>query len=165
MTTTEFLQKYTARHVGIATGLPVVVLKMLPDGKCPFVTEKGCRIYSHRPTPCRLYPLARVRVDNQVQYYLLKEEFCLGHSEGREWSVKEWVEDQQAEDYNSMNDLFFKLISAKNRSGRSLNKDELEKIYRMCFDVDSFKKEYGIEDDIKALEEGIKLAINLILSV
>ncbi len=163
--TTEFLERYTSHHIGIATGLPVVVLKMLPDGRCPFVTENGCSIYADRPTPCRLYPLARVRAGDEVQYYLLREDFCMGHMEGKEWSVVEWVEDQEAEDYNEMNDLFFELISAKNRSGRNLTDGELERIYRACFDVDWFKKETGIDGDLEALKEGIRFSIDLISHV
>ncbi|MCW3980682.1 MAG: YkgJ family cysteine cluster protein [Candidatus Bathyarchaeota archaeon] len=27
------------------------------SGKCVFLLEKGCRIYSHRPEGCRLYPV------------------------------------------------------------------------------------------------------------
>jgi len=165
ITTSEFLERYTSKHIGITTGLPVVVLKMLPDGRCPFVTEKGCSIYKYRPSPCRLYPVVRVRVRDEVQYYLLKEDFCAGHMENREWSVTEWIRDQEAEKYNEMNDVFFELISAKNKAGRDLTEEELEKIYRVCFDVDQFKREKGINDDLDALKKGIKSSINLILSV
>jgi len=163
LTTDRFLEKYTTWHVGMATGLPVVVLKMLPDGNCPFVTESGCSIYNHRPTPCRLYPLARVRVGDEVQYYLLREDFCLGHSESRDWSPEEWVVDQGAQEYNSMNDLFFELIAAKNRAGKNLTDEEINAIYKACFDIDGFKHETGIEDDIEALKEGIRFSIGLIL--
>ncbi|MBO8179554.1 MAG: YkgJ family cysteine cluster protein [Archaeoglobus sp.] len=164
ITTTEFLERYTSRHVGMATGLPVIVLKMV-DERCPFVTDKGCSIYPHRPTPCRLYPLARVRVGEEVQYYLLREEFCLGHEEDKEWSPQKWIEDQKAMEYNSMNDLFFELISAKNRSGKFLNREEIEKIYKYCFDIDRFKVEAGIEDDIEALKEGIRQSIKIVSSL
>lgn len=164
ITTTEFLEKYTSRHLGIATGLPVVVLKMV-DGKCPFVTDRGCTIYAYRPTPCRLYPLARVRIGEEVQYYLLKEDFCLGHEEEKEWSPEKWVEDQKAMDYNSMNDLFFELISAKNRSEKMLNSGEIEEVYRCCFDIDTFKLETGINDDVEALKEGIKHSIEIVSSL
>ena len=149
-------------HVGMATGLPVVTLKMLPDGRCPFVTEGGCRIYSHRPTPCRLYPLARVRVGEEVQYYLLKEDFCLGHLESKEWSPEDWVDDQEAEEYISMNDLFFQLIAIKNKSKRELNSEEIGEIYRACFDIDEFKGRMGIDDDIEALKQGVEFAVGVV---
>ncbi|WP_202319439.1 YkgJ family cysteine cluster protein [Archaeoglobus neptunius] len=161
VTTTGFLEKYTEMHIGPATGLPVVVLKM--SGKCPFVSEKGCAIYSHRPTACRLYPLARVRVGDQIQYYLVREEFCKGHEESMEWHVGEWVRDQGAEEYNSMNDIFFQLITAKNRVCRSLSRDEIRKIYESCFDIDSFRARTGIRDDLEALMEGIRFSISLLL--
>ncbi len=164
ITTKEFLERYTSAHVGFATGLPVVVLKMV-DEKCPFVTENGCSTYAFRPTSCRLYPLARVRIGEEVHYYLLREEFCLGHEEERVWSPERWVEDQKATEYNAMNDLFFELISAKKRSGKMLKEDEIEKIYRYCFDTDSFKLEAGIENDIDALREGIRKSVEIVSSL
>lgn len=162
MKTGEFLEKYTSMHVGMATGLPVVVLKMLPDGSCPFVTERGCSIYANRPTSCRLYPLARVRVGEEVQYYLLKEEFCLGHLEVKKWSPEEWVDDQDAAEYIIMNDLFFQLIAAKNRAERDLGEDEVMEVYMACFDIDDFKGQMGIDDDLEALKRGIELAIEVV---
>ncbi len=159
ITTSEFLEKYTAWHVGMATGLPVVVLKM-QNGKCPFVTERGCSIYNDRPTPCRLYPLVRVRSHGEERYYLLVEEFCRGHGEDRWWDVREWIEDQQVEEYNRMNDLFFELISAA--SGRELSEEKVRKIYESCFDVDSFKATIGIDDDVEAVMAGIRYAIEVV---
>ena len=135
---------------------------MRSDGKCPFVTEDGCSIYGNRPTSCRLYPLARVRAGDEVQYYLLVEDFCRGHLESREWDVHEWIKDQQVEEYNNMNDLFFQLIAAKERCGRDLSKVEVERVYSLCFDTDRLKLETGIEDDKKAMVEGIKLATRIV---
>jgi len=163
LTTDKFLERYTTWHVGIATGLPVVVLKMLSDGNCPLVTESGCSIYNHRPTPCRLYPLVRVRAGEEVQYYLLREDFCLGHLESKSWSLEEWVDDQELLEYNHMNDLFFELIAVKNRTGKNLTDREINAIYRACFDIDGFKSNTGIEDDIEALRKGIMFSIRLIL--
>ncbi len=144
---------------GLATGLPVVVLRM-QNGRCPFVTKKGCRIYNDRPTPCRLYPLVRVKTGDDVQYYLLVEDFCRGHEEGRWWSIEEWIEDQQVEEYNRMNDLFFELIAAGR--GRELPEEKLKKIYEVCFDVDRFKNITGIENDAEAIVAGIRYAIEIV---
>ncbi len=161
MTTAQFLEKYTTWHVGMATGLPVVILKM-QNGRCPFVTENGCSIYRSRPTPCRLYPLVRARTGENEHYFLLEEEFCKGHGKGRWWSVEEWLEDQEVKEYNKMNDLFFELISAKNRVRRELSESDLREIYTACFDIDGLKFSKGIQSDVEALVAGIRLAIQVV---
>ncbi len=138
ITSTEFLKKYTTWHIGYYTGLPVVMLKMEP--KCPFVSEEGCTIYEDRPSSCRLYPLARVKIGNEEYYYIVKEDFCKGFEEDKEWTVEEWIKDQGAEVYNRMNDVFMELISAKNRCKRELSEDEIKMVYTACFDIDRFRE-------------------------
>ncbi len=145
ITTSEFLRRYTSWHVGMATGLPVVVLS---GERCPFVSSAGCRVYPDRPSACRLYPLVRVRSESGEQYYLLREEFCLGFGEEKEWSVEEWIEDQEAEVYNDMNDIFAELIAAA--SGRLLSHEDVRKIYAACFDFDD-ERLAGIDELIDAL--------------
>lgn len=152
-TTGEFLRKYTTWHIGIATGMPVVTFK---EDNCPFVSREGCRVYSHRPTACRLYPLARVKVGDEEFYFLIREDFCLGHG-GKEWSVEEWLEDQGVKNYNRMNDVFFELVALKPK----LSKELAERIVKIVFDIDGFKKEMEIEDDEEALKVSVKVAAEL----
>ena len=159
LSSSEFLQRYTTWHVGYATGLPVVVLKS-DSGKCPFVSNEGCRVYPNRPSACRLYPLVRVKVGDEEYYYLLKEEFCLGFNETKEWSVEEWIDDQGARIYNEMNDIFAELIAAAR--GKSLSLEDIKKIYTACFDIDRFDSDLSGEE---LLRESLKWAISYVQSL
>ncbi len=162
MSSTEFLEKYTEWHVGAATGLPVVTLKPENDA-CPFVTEKGCSVYSDRPASCRLYPLVRMRSPEEEYYHIVYEDFCEGHRQQKEWSVKEWIEDQGAEIYNRMNDVFMELVLGLYSSGKRLDEEEMAKFYTACYDVDMLRRvsdEFGCEvkeDDVEQMLEGIEL--------
>ncbi len=163
LSSSEFLKKYTTWHIGFNTGLPVVTLRMKNDLKCPFVTKEGCKIYKDRPSSCRLYPLARVKVGDKEYYYIVKEEHCKGFNENKIWSVEEWLKDQEAEIYNKMNDLFMELIAAKQRIGRKLNHEEIQLFYLACFNIDEFRKfalKEGIlnksMDDVELMKFGFK---------
>jgi len=164
ITSSEFLEKYTIRQIGPSTGLPVVVLK-LKDKKCPFVSEDGCTIYKDRPGACRLYPLVRMRSKNEEYYYILREDFCAGFKEEKEWTVGEWLEDQGANRYNEMNDVFMELVLGIYTTGKKLNDEELQKFYMACYDVDRFREfalanlgvsDEVIRDDEKLIEFGIE---------
>lgn len=145
----EFLAHYTASHIGPRSGLPVVNLKMENNAKqnCPFVTPKGCSVYSDRPGACRSYPLGRVAVkrretQKQEEFFLLvREPHCLGFNEKTEWKVTDWINDQEINTYNTMNDLLMEVISIKNQNGRdSLSREKQELFYTACYDLDRFKE-------------------------
>ncbi|RLI73353.1 YkgJ family cysteine cluster protein [Archaeoglobales archaeon] len=166
LTSTEFLKKYTTWHIGFNTGLPVVVLKMRDDLTCPFVSDDGCLIYKDRPSSCRLYPLARIKLKDGEYYYIVKEDHCKGFDEDKEWTVREWLEDQEVNEYNKMNDLFMGLISSKYKSNKKLDDKEIQLFYMACFDVDRFRGfvaennllntfNVDIKDDIELMKFGI----------
>ena len=86
------------------------------DDTCPFVGENMCTIYPARPSSCRLYPLFRIKVkEDEEYYYILKEDHRKGFKEDEEWTIDEWFEDQGARIYNEMNDIFMEIILARNR--------------------------------------------------
>ena len=168
----RFLERYTLRHVGPASGLPIVTINMLDqeDLQCPFVSAQGCSVYPDRPGFCRIYPLARVvrkrpgQTVCEESYMLIKEPHCLGFLEARAWTVKAWKQDQGIQPYNDMSDLLMDIISSKNRSGRGeLTHEEKELFYLACYDMDRFRDfafdkrlwEAGpVEvDDVEALKE------------
>lgn len=140
LTSTEFLEKYTTCQIGDSSGLPVVFLKMKEDSSCPFVTEEGCSIYSDRPGSCRLYPLARMRSKKEEYYYIVRENHCKGFEEETEWSVREWLEEQGAEIYNEMNDLFMEVLASRMKCPeRQFTDKELKMFYMACYNIDRFK--------------------------
>ena len=62
-------------------------LKKRPfDGGCVFLDPetKRCRIYSHRPLACRLYPFVFVKHGTRMEIYIKEDPFCPGidHPQG-----------------------------------------------------------------------------------
>ncbi len=151
MNSGEFLKRYTSIHVGFGSGLPVVTLKMEgPYLKCPFLEEaKGCTVYDARPGACRTYPLARMarrskgKAGVEEFYYVVREPDCKGFKDCKEWTVKEWKENEGIEPYNEMNDIFGELLQAKTESSmENLTADQIEIFYMGCYDIDSFRQSF-----------------------
>ena len=118
-----FLESYTTQQTGPKTGLPIITLKPNDPHKltCPFVTSSGCSVYEDRPSSCRTYPLVRMasrsRETGKIteQYILLKESHCVGFEQGRTWTIRKWIQDQDVTLYNEMNDMLLEIIGLKNR--------------------------------------------------
>ncbi|MEA1948569.1 MAG: hypothetical protein U9N83_14845 [Thermodesulfobacteriota bacterium] len=47
----------------------------------------------------------------KVLYFIMRHDHCLGHKESLEWTVTEWIKDQQIELYNEINDLWVDIDS------------------------------------------------------
>ena len=155
----HFLEKYTLQHLGPESGLPIVTLKPADPRllRCPFVSPSGCTVYSHRPSSCRTYPLARLPTRSrdsgaiQEHYAMMKESHCRGFEGGATQTVRGWIEAQGLAAYNVMNDLLMEVISLKNR----LLPDPLDMKSRhlfhiACYDLDRFRTiifEKGLLDD------------------
>ncbi|MGA6926268.1 MAG: YkgJ family cysteine cluster protein [Desulfosarcina sp.] len=149
LSSSDFLKAYTVDGTGQGSGLPVVSLRFddSNDLACPFVTDSGCRVYHARPASCRTYPLAR-GVSRQREtgrltehWALIREPHCLGFLNGRLQTVADWVEDQQLETHNRMNDLLLELISLKNRLRPGpLSPVARQQAYTALYDLDVFEK-------------------------
>ncbi|MBF0378397.1 MAG: YkgJ family cysteine cluster protein [Desulfamplus sp.] len=186
----EFLKKYTSRHNGPESGLPVVTFKPDPASglACPFVRESGCSVYKDRPASCRMYPIARAVVRSRQtgelseHFALIEEPHCCGfaHKNGyihrninqknnqpesqyshkgeskeiyqeegeggvqthlkQTLTVREWLESQDVEVHNQMNDKMVEIISLKNRiiQGK-LDGADGDRFYLACYDLDTFR--------------------------
>jgi Fe-S-cluster containining protein len=148
LSSSAFLKNHTLRHIGPASGLPIVTINMPEQDnlQCPFVNEQGCSVYADRPGFCRIYPMARIlkkRPNQSVSeesYMLIKEPHCLGFLESKPWTAKAWEEDQSVQPYNEMSDLLMEIIASMNRSGRKeLADEERELFYLACYDTDRFR--------------------------
>lgn len=144
----EFLREYGATNIGIVSGFPVMTLRMNKDEAktCPFVTPEGCTVYSDRPASCRSYPLGRLVEKNRdtggkkETYFLFQEDHCCGFEETSEWTIEQWLADQEIEVYNQMNDLFMELIISRDRSGKTrLTDEEMRNFALACYNIDKFK--------------------------
>ena len=145
-----FLERYTTQQTGPETGLPIITLKTNDPHKlrCPFVTSSGCSVYEDRPSSCRIYPLVRMasrsRETGKIaeQYILLKESHCLGFEQGRTWTIREWIQDQNVTIYNEMNDMLLEIIGLKNRLlPGSLDIKSRFAFHMALYDVDTFRSQ------------------------
>jgi hypothetical protein len=144
----QFLKTHTIRHIGPETGLPVVSLRFdnRTNRQCPFVTPKGCRVYTDRPASCRLYPLARGTSRNRKSgrisehFALIQEPHCRGFCQKTARTARGWMRDQGLEPYNRFNDLFLEMISLKNHLIPGPLTPEPEALfYTALYDIDSFR--------------------------
>ncbi|MCP4686461.1 MAG: YkgJ family cysteine cluster protein [Desulfobacterales bacterium] len=165
MTSGEFLQRYTAEHMGPETGLPVITLKPEnpDDMKCPFVTPAGCSVYPDRPASCRIYPMARAVARSREtgrlteHFAILKEPHCLGHRQDQRQTASDWITDQGMVEYNELNDMFLEIISLKNVGHPNpLDIRERHMFHLAMYDIDAFRAnalEKGLLDDLDAPPE------------
>ncbi len=154
LTSEEFLAIYTEPEMLEKTELPVVKLKLLDNDRksCPFVhDEKGCVIYEHRPTTCRYYPLGVGALSyssnpenekNDEFFFTIKEKHCHGFKEDKEWTVREWREDQGIEIREELDDKWMDLIVRKKTVPTSLKltPKSRELFFMVCYNLTQFKK-------------------------
>ncbi|WP_228721380.1 YkgJ family cysteine cluster protein [Desulfosediminicola ganghwensis] len=143
----EFLQQYTLPTYLENTDMPGVMIKMREeDNKCPFVTPDGCTVYTDRPSACRYYPVGMADFHEGGQkdadgnetfgaddkfYFVVKEDYCKGHEEDKEWTVREWREDQGVDVRDEMNREWLRLVMRRKSHGKQATLSEQAK--RMFF--------------------------------
>lgn len=152
LTSGEFLAKYTYIDIDEKTSHPFVFLKMNKDNErsCPFVTPEGCTIYSDRPANCRYYPVGQAslkKMDDKTNqtiteefYFFIREPHCLGFKENKEWSIREWRDDQGVDIYDEMNRGWKEILFRRNLPGHSLDEKKQKAFYMACYDVDRFRR-------------------------
>ncbi|MFC1812976.1 YkgJ family cysteine cluster protein [Thermodesulfobacteriota bacterium] len=146
----QFLERHTFSAIRDNPYFPNLMLKMSDreDKACPFLTPDGCTIYEDRPFSCRAYPLERAvaRIGNAsgrtACYFITHHPYCLGHKESREWTVNEWIEDQQIQLYNDMNDLWVDIdtLFRENPWGpQGMDSPAFKMAFMACFNIDKLK--------------------------
>jgi Fe-S-cluster containining protein len=157
----DFLRKYTSRHTGPESGLPIVTLKPKDTHRltCPFVTATGCRVYENRPSSCRTYPLirgvARSRSTGEMteQFVVLKEPHCMGFKKGHTQTIRQWIDGQGIADYNKNNDKLMQIIILKNRLiPGPLDAKSSQQFQTALYDLDDFRtqiKHNGLLDNFQ----------------
>ena len=147
----EFLDKYTILPVHKEMKTPVVVLRMNDDEakSCPMVTGEGCSIYSDRPWPCRMYPLGLASQRGAPEggpggrfYFLMREQGCRGFDEQpREWTVRQWLDDQGVDAYDYWGDQFKELaLHPFFEDGGTLSPEKMHMFFTACYDLDKFRE-------------------------
>jgi Fe-S-cluster containining protein len=158
LTSGQFLEHYTAQHIGPDSGLPIITIKPADqrDLICPFVTPDGCSVYEDRPSSCRTYPLmrgvSRSRETGRMveQFMVLKEPHCRGFENGITRTVQEWIDEQGTAAYNEINDKLLQIISLKNMRLRGvLDIKSRHMFFTALYDLDNFRKQV-IENNLLA---------------
>lgn len=170
LTTSELFKKdFITVFTGSESGLPLCMISM--DKLCPFLapaylaenikiakdlkkptTNYICSINKHKPMMCRLYPLGRIiKMDKDSdkmssKFVLLEEPVCKKAFEnGKEWTLKEWLEDIEFKHYSEGSANFANLIkfiddkgfNANAKTGKLKKDGSLLKIIKiMLYDFD-----------------------------
>lgn len=120
----EFLRSHTTMHMVPETNFPEFRLRMTDNEAraCPFVREQGCSVYADRPGACRMYPLGRAtRPDGaggvSEQFFIVREDHCLGFNEKDEWTGASWKQDQGFVAYTASNDRYMHLLARIRQAG------------------------------------------------
>ena len=145
----EFLLRFTKPLFLEKTDMPGVKLNLDEDGRCPFVTEKGCTIYPYRPTTCRYYPVGMSFFHEAADeggaaeefYFLVKEDHCKGHEEDQNMTIREWRQDQGIDESDEMNREWMELVMRRKSFGLQATLSEpAQKIFFMAStDLDKFR--------------------------
>ena len=144
----EFLDRHTDCGFDENRPLPVVYLRMSPNGRrtCPFVSPQGCLVYEDRPSACRIYPIAMAsrlhRIHGSVleNYFVLREDHCLGFEEDRRWQIDEWLNDQGLDEYRRQNDLWMAIITHPRLRNDPLPQKQQQMFFIAAYNLDRFRK-------------------------
>jgi len=143
----EFLDRYTLTPCFPEQRFPLVILKMDPETKmCPFVSEQGCGVYRDRPWSCRMYPLGAaepkvVTPEDRPFHFVILEDLCKGHEGGQSRTVREWMAEQGAEEYEMMSVSFKDLTLHDFWDGKDeLTPEQADMFYMACYDLDRFRR-------------------------
>jgi len=149
MTADEFLLRFTTPTYVQKTDLPGVKIHLDKDGRCPFVTDKGCTIYPERPSACRYYPIGMANfheggqegVQSEKFFFVVKEDHCKGHEEDKEWTIREWRADQGVDLCDEMNKEWLEIVMRRRSFGHQASMSEqAQKIFFMAStDIDKFR--------------------------
>ena len=102
------------RHVEVVlregSAFPSVLLTMADNAErtCPFLSPDGCTVYPDRPDTCRTFPIEVGRLyeadtgSGRPVYFFRPPDFCQGQHETQEWTISEWIADQQAAEHQKM---------------------------------------------------------------
>ena len=109
----EIVAKHTNGYIGDASHVPVFVLKERLDGSCSFLRKGHCMIQENKPVVCALFPLGRYfDVQKQEFHYFVNPHTCQnGKKTGREWTLREWLDEFKVNETEQMTAMWYELLS------------------------------------------------------
>lgn len=158
LSTPEILEKYTVICAGSHPFFPGLKLNLIPNEQrdCPFLSASGCRIYSHRPSACRTYPLER-GVERpgkdkamQIHYFMTHHPYCKGHDEDYSYSLKQWEREQRLDECNFYNELWAEVdafFASNPWEGEGFAGPRQKLAFMVCYNLDIFR-DYVVEHNL-----------------
>lgn len=128
-------------ELSVHDGIIVPNIKMVDDGRCPFLGAKGrCTIHRFRSGLCRLFPLGRgFEEDGSIIYYVLNSELGCEKLKGpgSDVIIREWLgienldmyEKYQSRWHSLKKKLAEQLMHADENESRELNAQFLDAFY------------------------------------
>jgi Fe-S-cluster containining protein len=146
----EFIELYTEAVLPKGQYFPEVLLKMSDNKEqtCPFLSEAGCSVYTHRPDSCRNFPVEHGVVYNnegkiEKQVHLFRPpDFCQGRFEKKEHTLLSWAEDQNAVLTNKMTLLWSetaKYFYSDIWGGEGPYGKKAKMVFMAAYNIDSFR--------------------------
>lgn len=149
LTSSAFLARDTLPFEIDKDGLPGVRLRRDDEtGACPYVRKEGCSVYSDRPLACRYYPIGLLSMRKQGEshdensFFIVKEDYCLGHHEARSLTIKEYRQEQETNEYEEINREWQQIILKKRSSGAAVGKPSVRSFqlfFLGCYNIDNFR--------------------------
>ena len=150
LTSEEILARHTITALRENPYFPNVMLRMSdqPGNPCSFLTEKGCTVYGDRPYSCRAYPLEPAMSgdsDSQlkIRCYVVCHSHCLGHREAGQWTARQWMKDQQLDEYNDINAAWARVdaLLRQNPFGeKGVDSPAMKMVYMASYNMDTFRR-------------------------
>jgi len=141
----EFLLRYTKPFYLEKTDMPGVQIHLTAEGRCPFVTDEGCLVYTDRPSACRYYPIGMAHFherpddpneageESEKFFFKVKESYCKGHEEDKHWTVREWRADQGIDFRDEINKPWMELVMRRKSFGyQATLSEQAQKIFFMA---------------------------------
>jgi len=145
----EFILRYTKPTFIQKTDMPGVQIHLTKEGRCPFVTEEGCLVYTDRPSACRYYPVGMAdfhegsQEDQETEkfFFMVKEDYCKGHLEDKVWTVREWQADQELDERDELNKGWMELVMRRKSFGyQATLSEQAQKMFFMATtNLDKFR--------------------------
>jgi len=169
MRSQELLERHAELEIDPVSGWPVLRLRLDGAGRCPFVTAAGCSVYPHRPTCCRIYPLARAVAPGPggtaKAVYLLEKRpaGCLGMDEPGNpgQTVAGYVASQGLAEYQLRNDRTSRLLlHPRLQRPVAFTADQTHAgiqalynldVFRQAVSVPGFAQRFGVDPERTAL--------------
>ena len=142
----QVLERFAVMEQDPASGWPALRLGLDPQGRCPLVGPRGCTVYEHRPTCCRIYPLARAvrqRPGGGVDEVFLRTEApgCEGWAQPHLLTVERWMEQQGLAEYRQANNqLLSFLLHPRARRPMELDQRQIKGVILGLYNLDLFRQ-------------------------